>query len=119
MFFALVVALGYIPVANAGAEHVEMTGMGEHKMLGLYMIGAADDVTHGLSALLFLIAAATSASVIVSRKKGSHPSGKCIRLPSASADSASSRRCSRAMVWSSRRVNRGPRKTSAPPTDPR
>ena len=61
VFFALVVALGYIPMANAGAEHVEMTGMGEHKMFGLYMIGAADDVTHGLSALLFLIAAATSA----------------------------------------------------------
>lgn len=62
IFFALVVALGYIPSLNEGMDHVSMQNMGEHKMLGLYMIGAADDVTHGLSALFLLLAAATSAS---------------------------------------------------------
>ena len=30
-------------------------------MMGLYMIGAADDVTHGLSAVLLIAAALTSA----------------------------------------------------------
>jgi len=60
IFFALVVALGYIPSLNGGMDHVAMTANGEHMMMGLYMIGPADDVTHGLSALLFLIAAAAS-----------------------------------------------------------
>jgi len=62
VFFALVVALGYIPQLNAGMDHVSMQASGEHKMLGLYMIGVADDVTHGLTALIFLLAAATSAA---------------------------------------------------------
>jgi hypothetical protein len=61
IFFALVVALGYIPQFNGGMSHVEMSQAGEHSMLGLYMIGAADDVTHGLTALVLLAAAATSA----------------------------------------------------------
>jgi predicted anti-sigma-YlaC factor YlaD len=61
VFFVLVVALGYIPQFNGGMSHVEMSAAGEHSMMGLYMIGAADDVTHGLSALLLLIAALTSA----------------------------------------------------------
>jgi len=61
VFFALVVALGYIPSLNGGAEHVAMTAGGEHQMLGLYMIGTADDVTHGLTACLFLVAALMSA----------------------------------------------------------
>ena len=61
VLFALVVALGYIPSLNGGAEHVAMTANGEHQMLGLYMIGTADDVTHGLSAVLLLGAALTSA----------------------------------------------------------
>jgi len=60
VFFALVVALGYIPQFNGGMSHVEMSKAGEHSMLGLYMIGAADDVTHGLSALVLLVAALSS-----------------------------------------------------------
>jgi hypothetical protein len=62
IFFALVVALGYIPQLNSGMDHVSMQTSGEHQMLGLYMIGVADDVTHGLTALMFLLAAATSAA---------------------------------------------------------
>lgn len=61
IFFALVVALGYIPSLNGGEGHVGMTGSGEHQMLGLYMIGTADDVTHGLTAVLLLVASLTSA----------------------------------------------------------
>ena len=61
VFFALVVALGYIPSLNGGTGHVAMTASGEHQMLGLYMIGAADDVTHGLTALIFLVASLMSA----------------------------------------------------------
>lgn len=61
VFFALVVALGYVPQFNGGMSHVAMSQAGEHSMLGLYMIGAADDVTHGLSALVLLIAALSSA----------------------------------------------------------
>ncbi len=61
ILFALVVVLGYIPSLNGGAGHVAMSANGEHQMLGLYMIGTADDVTHGLSAVLLLAAALTSA----------------------------------------------------------
>jgi hypothetical protein len=61
ILFALVVVLGYIPSLNGGAGHVAMTANGEHQMLGLYMIGTADDVTHGLSAVLLLAAALMSA----------------------------------------------------------
>jgi hypothetical protein len=61
IFFALVVVLGYIPSLNGGAGHVAMTASGEHEMMGLYMIGTADDVTHGLTAVLLLVAALTSA----------------------------------------------------------
>lgn len=61
VFFVLVVALGYIPQFNGGMSHIEMSQAGEHSMMGLYMIGAADDVTHGLSALVLLVAALTSA----------------------------------------------------------
>src|SRR4051812_37695089 len=52
--FALVVILGYIPGLNGGMDHVAMSASGEHMMMGLYMIGPADDVTHGLTALVFL-----------------------------------------------------------------
>jgi hypothetical protein len=62
VFFAAVVILGYIPSLNEGMDHVSMQNMGEHKMMGLYMIGTADDVTHGLSALFFLVAATASAA---------------------------------------------------------
>lgn len=61
LLFTLVVVLGYIPALNGGAGHVAMSANGEHQMLGLYMIGTADDVTHGLSAVLLLGAALTSA----------------------------------------------------------
>src|SRR4051794_33004644 len=61
VFFAVVVALGYIPGLNGGMDHVAMNGMSEHKMMGLYMIGPADDVTHGLTALLLLAAGIASA----------------------------------------------------------
>ena len=61
LFFGLVVVLGYIPSLNEGMGHVSMHEPGEHKMFGLYMIGAADDVTHGLTAVVFLLAAALSA----------------------------------------------------------
>jgi hypothetical protein len=61
VFFALVVILGYIPALNGGMDHVAMSATGEHKMLGLYMIGQADDVTHGLTALVLLVAGLSSA----------------------------------------------------------
>lgn len=61
LLFALVVVLGYIPSLNGGADHAAMMANGEHQMLGLYMIGTADDVTHGLSAVLLLGAALSSA----------------------------------------------------------
>ena len=61
LLFTLVVVLGYIPALNGGAGHVAMAANGEHQMLGLYMIGTADDVTHGLSAVLLLGAALVSA----------------------------------------------------------
>jgi len=60
LFFAFVVALGYMPGLN-GQPHVHHAGMqmepGEHMLMGLYRISLLDDVTHGLSAILFLVAA--------------------------------------------------------------
>ena len=64
IFFGVVVSLGYIPGLNSAA-HVHHPGMamepGSHTLLGLYTISLLDDVTHGLSALLFLVAALHSA----------------------------------------------------------
>ncbi len=60
VLFAVVVALGYIPSLNGGQGHVAMSANGEHMMMGLYMIGAADDVTHGLTAVVFLVSALVS-----------------------------------------------------------
>ena len=64
IFFGAVVALGYIPGLNSAA-HVHHPGMqmepGSHTLLGLYTISLLDDVTHGLSALLLLVAALHSA----------------------------------------------------------
>ena len=64
IFFAVVVVLGYIPGLNA-QPHVHNPGMamepGEHMLLGLYTISLLDDVTHGLSAILFFVAALHSA----------------------------------------------------------
>ena len=63
IFFAVVVILGYIPGLNAA--HVHNPGMtmapDEHMLLGRYRISLLDDVTHGLSALLFLVAGIHSA----------------------------------------------------------
>ena len=61
VFFALVVTLGFIPALNGGMDHVAMKASDEHMMMGLYMIGAADDVTHGLTAVMFLAAGLASA----------------------------------------------------------
>jgi hypothetical protein len=63
LLFALVVALGFIPSLNGGMDHVAMSASGEHMMMGLYMIGPADDVTHGLTAVMFLAAALASAGL--------------------------------------------------------
>ena len=64
IFFAFVVALGYMPGIN-GQPHVHHPGMsmepGEHMLMGLYRISLLDDVTHGLSAILFFVAALHSA----------------------------------------------------------
>ena len=64
IFFAVVVALGYMPGLN-GQPHVHHPGMsmepGEHMLMGLYRISLLDDVTHGLSAILFLVASLHSA----------------------------------------------------------
>jgi hypothetical protein len=60
LLFGVVVVLGFIPSLNGGMDHVTMSANGEHMMMGLYMIGPADDVTHGLSAVLLLVAAAMS-----------------------------------------------------------
>ena len=64
IFFAFVVVLGYMPGIN-GQPHVHHPGMsmepGEHMLMGLYRISLLDDVTHGLSAILFFVAALHSA----------------------------------------------------------
>jgi hypothetical protein len=66
LFFAFVVILGYLPGLNA-TPHVHHAGSampmeaGSHQLLGLYTISLLDDVTHGLSAILFLIASLHSA----------------------------------------------------------
>ena len=68
IFFTVVVALGYIPglnvkphVHNPDAMAAMPMAADEHTMLGLYTISLLDDVTHGLSALAFLIASLLSA----------------------------------------------------------
>jgi hypothetical protein len=61
VLFAVVVTLGYIPALNGGMDHIAMSASGEHMMMGLYMIGPADDVTHGLTAVVFLAAGLASA----------------------------------------------------------
>ena len=64
LFFFFVVVLGYMPGLN-GQPHVHHAGMqmepGEHMLLGLYRISLLDDVTHGISAILLLVAALHSA----------------------------------------------------------
>lgn len=64
LFFFFVVVLGYMPGLN-GQPHVHHAGMqmepGEHMLLGLYRISLLDDVTHGISAIVLLVAALHSA----------------------------------------------------------
>lgn len=64
LLFGVVVVIGYIPGMN-GPVHVHHPGAdpGEHMLLGQYTISLLDDVTHGLTALLLLVAAARSASL--------------------------------------------------------
>ena len=62
LLFALVVVLGYIPGLNAPIhQHHAGADPGEHMLLGQYTISLLDDVTHGLTALVLLAAAAHSA----------------------------------------------------------
>src|SRR5437763_964300 len=62
VLFGLVVVLGYIPGLNAPIhQHHAGADPGEHMLLGQYTISLLDDVTHGLTALLLLAAAAHSA----------------------------------------------------------
>jgi hypothetical protein len=62
LVFAGVVLLGYLPGVNAPV-HQHHPGMdpGEHLLLGTYKISLLDDVTHGLTALLLLVASLYSA----------------------------------------------------------
>ncbi|MBC8087540.1 MAG: DUF4383 domain-containing protein [Phycisphaerae bacterium] len=61
--FAIVVSMGYIPGLNPHVHDPSAAPMapGEHTMMGLYVISLLDDVTHVLSALLFLAGAIHSA----------------------------------------------------------
>lgn len=64
LLFGVVVALGYIPGLNGPVHHHhgDMGGdPGEHMMMGTYAISLVDDVTHGLTALVLIVAAFTSA----------------------------------------------------------
>src|SRR4029078_11422232 len=63
LLFGVVVALGYMPGLNAPVHHHHDMGgdPGEHMMMGTYAISLIDDVTHGITALVLLVAAALSA----------------------------------------------------------
>jgi hypothetical protein len=61
LFFGLVVVLGYIPGLNAPLHQHQGSESGEHLLLGQYRISLLDDVTHGLTALLLLVASLHSA----------------------------------------------------------
>ena len=64
VLFAVVVALGYLPGMNKPIhQHHPGAEPGEHLLLGLYTISLLDDVTHGLTALVLLIAGLHSARV--------------------------------------------------------
>src|SRR4029077_4033820 len=52
IIFAIVVILGYIPAFNAPAG-----ANGEHLMFNLFAISLIDDITHGVTALVALVAA--------------------------------------------------------------
>ena len=65
MLFGIVVVLGYLPGINTPVhEHTAggpALGPGEHLLLGQYTISLLDDVTHGLTAILLIAGAASSA----------------------------------------------------------
>jgi hypothetical protein len=68
ILFAIVVVLGYLPGINAPVHQHHGGGMqsggmqpGEHLLMGRYAISLIDDVTHGVTALVLLVAALTSA----------------------------------------------------------
>lgn len=61
LFFGLVVVLGYIPGLNAPLHQHPGAESGEHLLLGQYRISLLDDVTHGLTAILLLVASLHSA----------------------------------------------------------
>ena len=62
LLFAGVVLLGYLPGLNAPIhQHHPGAESGEHLLLGAYKISLLDDVTHGLTALLLLVASLHSA----------------------------------------------------------
>ena len=63
VLFAIVVVLGYLPGINAPIHQHHGGGMqpGEHLLMGRYAISLIDDVTHGVTALVLLVAALASA----------------------------------------------------------
>ncbi len=61
LLFGVVVTLGYLPGLNVPLHHHHGGEPGEHMLMGTYAISLIDDVTHGLTALVLLAAAAVSA----------------------------------------------------------
>jgi hypothetical protein len=64
VLFAIVVILGYLPGLNAPVHQPHGGGSlqpGEHLLMGRYAISLIDDVTHGVTALVLLVAALLSA----------------------------------------------------------
>ena len=61
ILFAIVVALGYVPGLNAPVHEHHGLAPGEHLLMGRYAISLIDDVTHGVTALVLLVAALASA----------------------------------------------------------
>ena len=61
ILFGVVVALGYIPGINAPVHEHHAMASGEHLLLGRYAISLIDDVTHGVTALVLLVASLASA----------------------------------------------------------
>jgi hypothetical protein len=61
ILFGVIVALGYLPSLNAPVhQHHAGAEPGEHLLMGLYTISLIDDVTHGLTAVVLLVAALVS-----------------------------------------------------------
>lgn len=60
ILFGVVVALGYIPGLNGPVHQHHAMASGEHLLMGRYAISLIDDVTHGVTALVLLVAALAS-----------------------------------------------------------